>query len=125
MPPQPGCRGPSGTSASGLGVDKHIPLRVRPPVQLRHTGCMSSRASTAVIRQWARQQGIAVGDRGRLAPAVLAAYESEASAAASEREAAQPIGARPITLTTGDYRIAASPVSGATGTGRRVRARVS
>ncbi len=86
---------------------------------------MSSNASTAVIRQWARQQGIAVGDRGRLAPAVLAAYRSEASATASEREGARLAGARPAALTTGDYRIAASPVSGATGTGRRLRARVS
>ncbi len=69
---------------------------------------MRSNASTAVIRQWAREQGIAVGDRGRLAPAVLAAYQSEASATASEYEGARPAGARPTTLTTGDYRIAAS-----------------
>ena len=86
---------------------------------------MSSDASTALIRQWARERGIAVGDRGRLAPAVLAAYQSEASTTASERQGARLAGARATTLTTGGYRIATSPVSGATGTGRRVRARVS
>jgi hypothetical protein len=86
---------------------------------------MRSNASTAVIRQWARQQGIAVGDRGRLAPAVLAAYQSKASATASVHEEERLVDARATTLTTGGYRIAPSPVSGATGTGRRVRARVS
>ncbi len=68
---------------------------------------------------------MAVGDRGRLAPAVLAAYQSKAPTTASEREGARPAFARPTTLATGDYRIATFPVSGATGTGRRVRARVS
>jgi hypothetical protein len=86
---------------------------------------MRSDASTAVIRQWAREQGLEVGDRGRLAPAVLAAYQSEAAGTASQYERARPVSARPTTLTTGDYRIAASPVKGASGTGRRVRARVS
>jgi hypothetical protein len=32
-------------------------------------------ATTAEIRRWARDHGIAVGVRGRLAPNVLSAYE--------------------------------------------------
>ncbi|MBW3638774.1 MAG: Lsr2 family protein [Actinobacteria bacterium] len=34
---------------------------------------MTATAAPAVIRQWARRQGIEVGDRGRLAPEVIAA----------------------------------------------------
>jgi hypothetical protein len=79
----------------------------------------------AVIRQWAREQGIAVGDRGRLAPAVLAAFKSEASTTAPPRRGAGLASGRGTAPSTGGYRIAASPVSGATGKGRRVRARVS
>jgi hypothetical protein len=97
----------------------------RPAVPLRHTGCMRHNASTAVIRQWARQQGFAVGDRGRLPPAVLNAYQSEASATASAHPGERLYDARPTTVTTGGYRVAPSPAGGATGTGRRVRARVS
>jgi hypothetical protein len=82
---------------------------------------MTANASTAVIRQWARQQGLAVGDRGRLAPAVLEAYRSQASATAAEPQRARGPGAR----ATGGYRIAPSPASGANGMGRRVRARLS
>ncbi len=93
-------------------------------MQLRHNDCMNSDASTAVIRQWARERGIAVGDRGRLAPAVLAAYNSVASATSPEREGARLTGTRP-TPTTGGYRIAAFPVSSATGASRQVRARIS
>ncbi len=94
-------------------------------MHVRHNGCMTSNASTAVIRQWARERGIAVGDRGRLAPAVLAAYQSEASTTAPDRDGPRPSGTRPTNVNISGYRIVASPVSGATGTGRRVRARVS
>ena len=35
---------------------------------------MTAATSTSVIRQWARVQGLTVGDRGRLSPQVLDAY---------------------------------------------------
>lgn len=33
-------------------------------------------ADTATVRQWAREQGFRVGDRGRLSPDVVAAFEA-------------------------------------------------
>jgi hypothetical protein len=71
---------------------------------------MRANASTAVIRQWARQQGLAVGDRGRLAPAVLEAYESQAPPTAPEPRRVRVASARDTALTTGGYRIVPSPV---------------
>lgn len=93
-------------------------------MQFRHTGFMASNAPTAVIRQWAREQGLAVGDRGRLAPEVLAAYHSEATDTARQLPG-KPLPDARTTAFTGGYRIAPAPLTGATGTGRRVRARAS
>ena len=40
-------------------------------------------ASTAEVRSWARGQGLVVGDRGRLAPDILAAYAAATNTTAS------------------------------------------
>ena len=91
---------------------------------------MSKNASTAVIRHWAREQGLLVGDRGRLSPDVLAAYADRAAGAANEAAGTATATAYTPTETTAaasavprdGYRVAASPVPGATGISRRVRA---
>jgi hypothetical protein len=103
---------------SGDGDVEHDP-------RLRHTGRMKLSASTAVIRRWAREQGIDVGDRGRLSPAVVAAYEADVSGTTSQQQAPR-IAAREVgNISATGYRIGAFPVSGATATARRVRARIS
>lgn len=74
-----------------------------------------------MIRQWARAQGLTVGDRGRLSPQVLDAYATshnqiEQSAAPAATKATQ------VSRNAG-LRIGVRPVSGATGTGRTISAR--
>lgn len=88
---------------------------------LGHTGLMASSASTPLIRAWAREQGMAVGDRGRLSPDVLAAFE--ASALVTQPATGGGETSRRAS-TTKDFRIASAPLSGATNTSHRVRARV-
>ena len=90
---------------------------------------MTTNASTAVIRQWARAEGFPVGDRGRLSPDVLAAYQSQhGDVAAQATDGAggdAPSPRRERATNTGDLRIAARPAPGVDGIGRRVRARPS
>jgi hypothetical protein len=83
---------------------------------------MTTAASTAVIRQWARDRGIVVGDRGRLPPAVVTAYENQSEDGPVRDAYSEEVGERVPTATSGAFRISARPLSGATGTRRRVRA---
>jgi hypothetical protein len=105
------------------------PLRVRLGLQSfgsrAHTDRMTGTVAPAMIRQWARQRGLAVGDRGRLAPDVVAAYKAaknDGSAAVPESSA--PSGAILPASYSAALRVRAKPAPGATGTARRVRARV-
>ncbi len=54
--------------------------------------------TTAVVRQWARERGVAVGERGRLSPDLVAAYLAEHGGKAS---AASPAPARARARSTG------------------------
>ncbi len=48
-------------------------------------------SSTAVIRNWAKSAGLAVGDRGRLSPDIVAAYnDAHSMAPASAASIAAP-----------------------------------
>lgn len=86
---------------------------------------MTPKASTAAVRQWAREQRIAVGDRGRISPEVFLAYEAAHGAA--------PVTANDVAVPREEpahrggpaLRITVRPAAGATGAGRRVRARPS
>ena len=86
---------------------------------------MTAPSSTAVIRQWARDNGLPVGDRGRLSPQLLSAYASSGTsrpkattkaklAAAPRQGPRRPAGA---------VRVAIHPTPGATGIARKVAAR--
>ncbi len=90
---------------------------------------MTTTASTAMIRQWARAEGFPVGDRGRLSPDILAAYQAQhgdvAPQATDTSVAAGPSASRDRATRNGDLRIAARPAPGVDGIGRRVRARAS
>ena len=48
----------------------------RSPQQTEKKSARSNREQTAAIRQWARENGHQVSDRGRIPTSVLAAYES-------------------------------------------------
>lgn len=65
-------------------------------------------ADTAAVRQWAREQGYPVGDRGRLSPDLVRAYEA-ATGAQSGAAPAGPPARRP----------AAGRGAGGRGTGQR------
>jgi hypothetical protein len=93
---------------------------------------MTTTASSAVIRQWARDSGFAVGDRGRLSPDVLAAYagrDTGGGAAASVLLADRADATEGPGTTEGSgssrLRLSIRPTPGATGISRRVRARTS
>lgn len=83
---------------------------------------MTAPVSTAVIRQWARNNDLTVGERGRLSPQVLTAY---ASAGPSRPDAPLPGSALPRQAQRGQGVVAVRvrPTPGATGVGRRVVAR--
>ena len=88
---------------------------------------MTTTASAAMIRQWARASGLPVGQRGRLSPDILAAYGAQQSEA---RPKAVVAPAPPADTGRGEplvgtalHRIAAKPAPGASGVGRRVKAR--
>jgi hypothetical protein len=83
---------------------------------------MTTAASTAVIRQWARDRGIVVGDRGRLPPAVVTAYENQREDTPGRNVSPEDVADRAPLAASGGFRISARPLSGATGTRRRVRA---
>ena len=84
---------------------------------------MTANASTAFIRQWARAQGMTVGDRGRLSPQVLHAY----SASHSQH---RPASAPTVRKTNkkrdrAQLRVPVRPLPGATGTARTIAARAA
>lgn len=89
----------------------------------------ASTASTAEVRQWALENGIAVGDRGRLAPDLHAAFAltrraspQDAKAAAVTVEEVLHDGPAAGSRTAG-VRVSASPRPGSAGVTRRVKAR--
>jgi hypothetical protein len=127
-PAASGCDPPPapGVSPSSGGPERSLQMRTAGVRQ--HTGVMMTTASTADIRRWARSEGLVVGDRGRLSPDVVAAYQAglverptvpgaSAEVAVPEKPADWPPG--------GQLRIAVRPIPGAQGAGRRVRARAS
>jgi hypothetical protein len=83
---------------------------------------MTASTSPAVIRQWARDQGIVVGDRGRLPPAVVTAYENQNEVTPARDVSLEEVVDRAPTAASGAFRISARPMIGATGTRRRVSA---
>jgi hypothetical protein len=98
-------------------------IAARPPHH--DTGPMTTNSSTAVIRQWARDQGMAVGDRGRLSPEVLDAYRTQSDDAAVVAKPPADAVNTPPRSKSGAFRIKTRPSRGATGTNRRVNARSS
>jgi hypothetical protein len=96
-------------------------------VTVGDTGGMTAPSSTAVIRQWAREHGFSVGDRGRLSPEVLAAYAtsgSRSTGAGYDKPAPTPVAAAGRTVRPA-VRIPVQPRPGATGIGHRVTARIN
>ena len=67
------------------------------------------------VRQWARQKGLDVGERGRLSPEVLAAYSKAhggvtvAPAAATKRPAAKKTAAKKTAAKKAATKTAAAP----------------
>ena len=90
------------------------------------TGDMTAPTSTAVIRQWARDNGLPVGDRGRLSPELLIAYASSGSAepspAAPTLSAPAGAGRRKASLAV---RVPIQPMPGATGIAHKIAARAN
>ena len=84
---------------------------------------MTTATSTSVIRLWARAQGLTVGDRGRLSPQVLDAY------AKGHAKLWPAAGPEPMKATTAapdaGLRIGVSPVPGAKGNTRTIKARAT
>ena len=92
----------------------------------RNTGSMTTNSSTAVIRQWARDNGLPVGDRGRLSPQLLSAYAiSSAPPTAAEAGSAPTRELAPRRLLAAVARVAVHPTPGATGITRKIAARSS
>ena len=89
------------------------------------TGGMTAPASTAVIRQWARDNGMPVGDRGRLSPQLLAAFASSGTskpkAMAEDKRASVPVQA--LRAQVRAVRVSVHPTPGATGIAHKVAAR--
>lgn len=82
---------------------------------------MTVTTSTSVIRQWARAQGLTVGDRGRLSPQVL---DADATSHDQIEQSAAPAAttATQVSRNAG-LRIGVRPVPGATGNMRTISAR--
>ena len=89
------------------------------------TGAMTASASTAVIRQWARDNGLPVGDRGRLSPQLLSAFASSGTckpkATTKEQPASTPVQAPRRQVRA--VRVPVRPTPGATGIAHKVAAR--
>ena len=100
---------------------------------------MTAPASTAVIRQWARDNGLPVGDRGRLSPQLLSAFASSGtSTPKAATQAATKTKAKPTTAAKAAstpiqaprrqaraVRVRVHPTPGATGISHKVAARSS
>ena len=86
---------------------------------------MTPPASTAVIRQWARDNGLSVGDRGRLSPQLLSAYASSDTSkpkATSKQHLASTPGQTPRRQVRA-VRVPVHPTPGATGIAHKIAAR--
>ena len=79
---------------------------------------MTVAASPSEIRQWARTQGMTVGNRGRLSPETVAAYAVDQSQ--SQQPAATTTSA---TKAGAGSRIVVRPAPGAIGITRTISAR--
>lgn len=90
------------------------------------TDGMTAPTSTAVIRQWARDNGLPVGDRGRLSPELLSAYAGSSpakpSAAAPKLSAPARSSQRKASRAV---RIPIQPTPGATGIAHKIVARAN
>ena len=79
-----------------------------------------------MIRQWARDNGLPVGDRGRLSPELLTAYAGSSSAkpspAAPKLSAPARAGRRKATLAV---HVPIQPTPGATGIAHKIAARAN
>src|SRR5688572_26098339 len=89
------------------------------------TGCMTATASAAVIRQWARDNGLRVGERGRLSPQLLTAYATTGQAEPPARQTASLPAPPRLQHVRREVRIPVQPTPGATGLARTVAARSS
>ena len=94
------------------------------------TDGMTAPTSTAVIRQWARDNGLPVGDRGRLSPELLTAYAgsrpTKPSAAAPKLSASASASARASRRdASGAVRVPIQPTPGATGIAHKIVARAN
>jgi hypothetical protein len=89
-----------------------------------HNGQMTQTASTAQIRQWARDAGLPVAERGRLSPETLAAFEAAHSEVVGT-PSTPPLPAVPTPRRSDlpGKRIIARPRKSGGPTGRKVRAR--
>ena len=56
---------------------------------------MFTTASTAVIRAWAQAEGLKVGDRGRLRPDVLEAYDAASGSSVKAMKTPAKTGSKP------------------------------
>lgn len=81
---------------------------------------MTVAVSTSIIRQWARAQGLSVGDRGRLSPQLLEAY---AASHGQPRQVARKATTAATHAPDAGVRISVRPVPGATGSTRTISAR--
>ena len=89
------------------------------------TGGMTATASTAVIRQWARDNGLVVGDRGRLSPQLLNAYANSGTSkpkTTTEDKLASAPSQSPRRQVRA-VRVSVHPTPGATGIAHKVAAR--
>lgn len=85
---------------------------------------MTAPTSPAVIRQWARDNGLPVGERGRLSPQLLSAYASSSPATPAPPTATTAAPARTAARqTAGALHIPVQPTPGATGIAHRIKAR--
>lgn len=84
---------------------------------------MTVATSTSVIRQWARTQGLTVGDRGRLSPQVLDAYAT--SHDQIEQSVAPVVTTATQVIRNAGLRIGVRPAPGVTGNKRTISARAA
>jgi ATP-dependent DNA helicase PIF1 len=91
------------------------------------TDGMTAPISTAVIRQWARDNGLPVGDRGRLSPQLLTAYASSGPAKPDAPGAKIVSTSGRATPRRGprSVRVPVQPTPGATGIAHKIAARAS
>ena len=88
------------------------------------TDCMTAPTSTAVIRQWARDNGLPVGERGRLSPELLSAYANSSRATPAPPKAKIAAPTRAATRQArGPLNIPIQPTPGATGLAHKITAR--